>query len=68
MYWGTIHYQKIWTSCQGWCMVALVKFSQSFVEMLKCWACNLLGSKDLGFYIFRTLICIVGKPWSKQCI
>ena len=24
-----------------------------------------LGSKDLGFYVFRTLICIVGKPWSK---
>ena len=22
----------------------------------------LLGSKDLGFYVFRTLICIVGKP------
>ena len=30
--------------------------------------CPLLGSKDLGFYVFRTLICIVGKPWSKQCI
>ena len=27
-----------------------------------------LGSKDLGFNVFRTLICIVGKPWSKQCI
>ena len=26
----------------------------------------LLGSKDLGFYVFRTLMCIVGKPWSKQ--
>ena len=23
---------------------------------------NLLGSKVLGFYVFRTLICIVGKP------
>ena len=23
---------------------------------------SLLGSKDLGFYVFRTLICIVGKP------
>ena len=22
----------------------------------------LLGSKDLGFYVFRTLMCIVGKP------
>ena len=22
----------------------------------------LLGSKDLGIYVFRTLICIVGKP------
>ena len=29
---------------------------------------DLLGSKDLGFYVFRTLICIVGKPWSKQRI
>ena len=23
---------------------------------------NVLCSKDLGFYVFRTLICIVGKP------
>ena len=23
---------------------------------------SMLGSKDLGFYVFRTLICIVGKP------
>ena len=23
---------------------------------------NMLGSKDLGFYVFRTLMCIVGKP------
>nr|POE50259.1 hypothetical protein CFP56_47770 [Quercus suber] len=23
---------------------------------------NVLGSKDLGFYVFRTLMCIVGKP------
>ena len=22
----------------------------------------LLGSKDLGIYVFRTLMCIVGKP------
>ena len=29
---------------------------------------QVLGSKDLGFYVFRTLICIVGKPWSKQCV
>ena len=29
---------------------------------------SLLGFKDLGFYVFRTLICIVGKPWSKQCV
>ena len=27
---------------------------------------KLLGSKDLGSYVFRTLMCIVGKPWSKQ--
>ena len=26
----------------------------------------LLGSKDLRSYVFRTLMCIVGKPWSKQ--
>ena len=23
---------------------------------------QMFGSKDLGFYVFRTLICIVGKP------
>ena len=23
---------------------------------------KVLGSKDLDFYVFRTLICIVGKP------
>ena len=23
---------------------------------------KVLGSKDLGFYVFRTLMCIVGKP------
>ena len=28
----------------------------------------MLGSKVLVFYVFRTLICIVGKPWSKQCV
>ena len=27
---------------------------------------NLLGSKNLGFYVFRTLMYIGGKPWSKQ--
>ena len=27
-----------------------------------------LGSKNLGFYVFRTLMCIVGKPWSKQYV
>ena len=26
----------------------------------------MLGSKDIGFYVFRTLMYIVGKPWSKQ--
>ena len=26
----------------------------------------LLGSKDLETYVFRTLMCIVDKPWSKQ--
>ena len=29
---------------------------------------RVLGSKDLGFYVFRILMCIVGKPWSKQCV
>ena len=28
----------------------------------------LLGSKDLGTNVFRTLICNVGKPWSKQVL
>ena len=26
----------------------------------------LLGSKELGTNVFRTLMCIVGKSWSKQ--
>ena len=29
---------------------------------------TLLGSKDLGTNVFRTLMCIVGKPWSKQVV
>ena len=32
------------------------------------WRNFLLGSKDLGTNVFRTLICIVGKPWSKQVV
>ena len=28
----------------------------------------MLGSKDLDFYVFKTLICIVDKSWSKQCV
>ena len=27
-----------------------------------------LGSKDLGTNVLRTLMCIVGKPWSKQVV
>ena len=29
---------------------------------------NLLGSKDLGTNVFRTLMYNVGKPWSKQVL
>ena len=29
---------------------------------------NMLGSKDLGSNVFRTLMCNVGKPWSKQVL
>ena len=29
---------------------------------------KLLPNISLGFYVFRTLSCIVGKPWSKQCV
>ena len=29
---------------------------------------NLLGSKDLGTNVFRTLMCNVGKSWSKQVL
>ena len=40
------------------------------IEKVKGWKkwvyINLLGSKVLEFYVFRTLICIVGEPWSKQ--
>ena len=28
----------------------------------------MLGSKDLGTNVFRTLMCNVGKPWSKQVL
>ena len=28
----------------------------------------MLGSKDLGTNVFRTLMCNVGKPWSKQAL
>ena len=31
-------------------------------KVCKNLVCLLLGSKDLGCYVFRTLICIVGKP------
>ena len=34
----------------------------------KLQASILLGSKDLGTNVFRTLMCIVGKPWSKQVV
>ena len=39
-------------------------------DVISTWATwySLLGSKDLGFYVFRTLMCIVGKPWSKQYV
>ena len=29
---------------------------------------HLLGSKNLGTYVFRTLMCIIGKAWSKQVV
>ena len=38
----------------------LVRIDLCFVT--NCQRGSLLGSKDLGFYVFRTLICIVGKP------
>ena len=44
-----------WTIMEADCIVHVQK-------------CHLLGSKVLGFYVFRTLICIVGKPWSKQYV
>ena len=28
----------------------------------------LLGSKDLGTNVFRTLMCVVGKAWSNQVV
>ena len=44
---------------------ALLSMKKRVGETLRSYACRywkLLGSKDLGFYVFRTLICIVGKP------
>ena len=46
---------KCFINCQSCCGV------QQFAKVV-------LGSKDLEFYVFRTLICIVGKPWSKQYV
>ena len=43
--------------------------NSTILEMIAIFALMLrfvLGSKDLGSYIFRILMCIVGKPWSKQ--
>ena len=48
-------------SFASWHKAIVGLFLDSFIFIL-------LGSKDLGFYVFRTLICIVGKPWSKQCV
>ena len=50
-------------SCNWW---IIVRIDLCFVT--NCQRGSLLGSKDLGFYVFRTLICIVGKPWSIQCV
>ena len=33
-----------------------------YYSIIKCYYIKLLGSKVLGFYVFRTLICIVSKP------
>ena len=43
-------------------LILLLDFEGELVpkEIVLKW--TLLGSKDLGFYVFRTLICIVGKP------
>ena len=38
------------------------KFCFSIQTYYKYLLLTMLGSKDLGFYVFRTLICIVGKP------
>ena len=46
------------------------KISPKKVHSIKRWETlkkkKMLGSKDLGSYVFRTLMCIVGKPWPKQ--
>ena len=39
---------------------------QKFQASISKWdVLIMLSSKDLGFYEFRTLICIVGKLWLK---
>ena len=40
----------------------LFKTIKSLVKEADMLRKGMLGSKDLGFYVFRTLICIVGKP------
>ena len=52
--------------------LTLQRFVVDVLKDFKAWiqwnfdGSKLLGSKDLGTNVFRTLICNVGKPWSKQ--
>ena len=49
--------QYFYTQRNGWAT------GNDFVTLfLKNYIYMLLDSKDLGFYVFRTLMCIVGKP------
>ena len=43
-------------------MMQDLNLDSSYSKSCKTTKSSMLGSKDLRFYVFRTLICIVGKP------
>ena len=57
-----------WLSCEIWEEVGGVYINALCCDFKRPIFKNntnkikMLGSKDLGFYVFRTLMCIVGKP------
>ena len=51
-----------WHSLLAWMLVPVYHTGELYIYIYMCVCVCVLGSKDLGFYVFRTLICIVNKP------